>query len=123
MNEIRQAETVMSVEVVWKNVKTGELLSGPARRLESPQYAAPGLPPPQALPGSLPLLIDPNVPPPLTSPAEPPAEGAPVPKPPPVLVQSVESYTPELGQSTTSSLQGNMDKIATQIVSMMESPW
>src|SRR5436190_22229147 len=31
-NEIRQGETYMNVEIVWRDLRTGEILSGPAKR-------------------------------------------------------------------------------------------
>jgi hypothetical protein len=43
--------------------------------------------------------------------------------PPPVLVQSIASFIPELGESITTAQQKNVNRLAIQIVSMMESPW
>ncbi len=41
----------------------------------------------------------------------------------PVMVQSIASAIPELGQSLTTSEKSNVDHLAVQIVSMMEKPW
>jgi hypothetical protein len=35
----------------------------------------------------------------------------------------VTSYIPEIGQSLTTSQQVNYNKLATQIVALMEMPW
>jgi hypothetical protein len=43
--------------------------------------------------------------------------------PPPVLVQSLGHFIPELGGSFASAQQENVDNLAIQIVSMMEKPW
>ncbi len=123
-NEIRTGETFMNVEVVWRDRRTGEILSGPAKRPDALPFPTPSLPAPTVNPGTTPIVTGtpPDGIPVLTSPLD-----ATVPpelvKPKPVLVSSASTYIPELGQSTTTSLQGNVDKIAVQIVSMMEAPW
>ncbi|HXG10304.1 MAG TPA: LptE family protein [Gemmataceae bacterium] len=60
----------------------------------------------------------------------PPAPGMPAPpppppgeQPPPVLVQSIATFIPELGESITTAQKRNVDRLAVQIVSMMELPW
>jgi hypothetical protein len=42
---------------------------------------------------------------------------------PPFVLQSQTSYIPEIGQSTASGIQDNVNRLAVQIVSMMEKPW
>jgi hypothetical protein len=92
LNEVREAETILGVEVVWRDLRTGEILSRPR-----PSPGAP-LPPP-------------------------PPPGVPPPPPPPVLIQSVGTFAPELGESLTTARKRNVDRLAVQIVSMMEIPW
>lgn len=123
-NEVRQAETTMSVEVLWRDLRTGEILSGPPRKPDGPPRMTPGVPAPtlQASDGATPVPIPVPDAPPGTLLSEAEAAG-PAPNAKPVLVQSIASYIPELGQSTTTALRGNVDRIATQIVSMMEAPW
>lgn len=105
-NEIREGEMTVSVEVVWKDLRTGQVLSKPTRPPGAPLPTAP---------------LDPALtPPPYTLPDAPAATP---PKDPPVLIQSVDRFIPELGQSITTGLQGNVNRLAVQIVSMMESPW
>ncbi len=40
-----------------------------------------------------------------------------------VLVRSLAYYRPELGQSISTAQQDNVNRMADQIVSMMEVPW
>jgi hypothetical protein len=53
-------------------------------------------------------------------PLPPPGPGAP---PPVVIVQSMDSFRPELGESLATAEKRMCDKMAVQIVSMMEKPW
>jgi Lipopolysaccharide-assembly len=95
LNEVREAETVLSVEVVWRDLRpdrVGEILSRPR--------PAPNAP----------------VPPP-------PPPGAPPPPVPGTLVQSIGHFAEELGQSTTTAQKENVDRLAAHIVEMMERPW
>lgn len=41
----------------------------------------------------------------------------------PMLVRSAATYAPELGQTTATAEQEAINKLATQIVAMMEEPW
>lgn len=120
-NEIRQGETVMAVNVVWKDLRSGEVLSSRQKRPDQ-LLAAPSIAPPLATPGTG-AAIDPNTLPNLMSPKDPTEKKADDPAPNPTTIYSVDAYVPEYGQSTKSALQGNMERLATQIVSMMEAPW
>jgi hypothetical protein len=93
LNEVREAETVLGVQVVWRDRRTGEILSQP-RRPVAPPPLAPDMPPPP----------------------EPGLQ-------PPVLVQSLGHFIPELGGTVTSAEQENVKALAIKIVSMMEKPW
>lgn len=93
LNEVREAETYLAVDVVWKDLRTGEILSQPRRKdLDAPN-AAFNLPEPGA------------------------------PEPIPVRINSTGSFIPELGQSTSTARQVNFNRIAAQITRMMEKPW
>lgn len=92
LNEVREAETTLGVQVLWKDLHSGEILSKPIRKPGTP------LPPP-------------------------PPPGAPPPPPPPVLVTSIAGFIPEIGQSTTTAYQDNVNRLAVQIVCLMEKPW
>jgi hypothetical protein len=97
LNEVREAETTLAVEVVWRNLRTGDILSQPRRPGD-----APPIPPP------------------------PPPPGGPIPPPPaapPTLVQSIGDFIPELGGSISTARQQNVERLAVQIVSLMEKPW
>jgi Lipopolysaccharide-assembly len=115
LNEVREAETVLVVELVWRDLRTGEILSRPQR--------GPGAPPEniriatEAQPLA-PAGVQPNG---ATPPGLPPP-GVPLLQPF-VVVSTVGNFVPELGESVTTSLQKNIKRMGTQIVSMMECPW
>jgi len=121
LNEIREAETTLAVEIVWKDLRTGEILSRP-RPPATANTSIPPIPGPTPTPGMpVPETAEGAVRPPDYVPPGIPI-GAP-PPPPPVLVQSIASFIPELGESITTAQQKNVNRLAIQIVSMMESPW
>jgi hypothetical protein len=101
LNEVREAEMVLGVEVVWRDRRTGEVLSQPR--------------PPGALPYGAPVV------PPLDG--TPPLPPPPPPKPAPVLVQATGNFIPELGGSITTGQKDAVDRLAIEIVSLMEKPW
>ncbi len=121
LNEIREAETTLAVEITWKDLRTGEILSRPRPPgLANPSI--PGGPAPSGLPrnASADSPVDPARPPEYVPPGMPTPSPS---NPPPGLVQSIASFIPELGQSITTAQQVNVNRFAIQIVSMMESPW
>jgi hypothetical protein len=96
-NEVREAQTLLAVDIVWKDLRPGhegEILSRPR-----PGPGAPPPPPP------------PNLPP-----------GAPPPEPT-VRVTSTGDFIPEVGGSITTAQLQNVNRLAVQIVNMMEKPW
>ncbi len=115
-NEVREGQTLLTVEVVWKDRRTGEVLSGPGRRIGDFATPAMQVPSVTAQPVAIGGPTGTSTPP--TDPACPP-----VPKPIPVLVTSIGTFIPELGESLTTSEKKNVDRLAIQIVSMMEKPW
>jgi len=120
-NEIREAETTLAVEIVWKDLRTGEILSQP-RPPATANTSIPLIPAPTGTPGTpVPESSDGTIRPPDYVP--PGALVGPPVTPPPVLVQSIASFIPELGESITTAQQKNVNRLAIQIVSMMESPW
>lgn len=116
-NEIREAETTLAVEIVWKDLRTGEILSRP-RPAATANTSIPPILPPTGTPG---MPVEGEIRPPDYVPPGTPI--GPPPPPPPVLVQSIASFIPELGESITTAQQKNVNRLAIQIVSMMESPW
>jgi hypothetical protein len=93
LNEVREGLTTLRVDVVWKDLRSGEFLSQPAR--------PPGAPPPVG----------------------PDGEPLPCPPPTPMSVFSEARFIPELGESPTTAYKRNVDRLAQQIVHMMEAPW
>jgi hypothetical protein len=125
LNEIREGQTTLTVEITWRDLRTGEILSRP-RPAGAVMTAVPGQPAPEVLiPGA---VATPTVPAPgAVAGATLPVPGGIGPGGPaacgPVLVQSVGTFVPEIGQSETTSLQQNVNRMAVQIVSLMEKPW
>jgi Lipopolysaccharide-assembly len=108
LNEIREGEMVLTVAVVWKDLHTGEILSQPrAPGVSGPAFA----PLPDLAPGAGGVPTLPN------------AGGPPCPPTQPAIVASTATYAPEIGQSNASAQQINVNRLATQIVSLMEKPW
>jgi hypothetical protein len=97
LNEVREAEFTLTAQVVWRDLRNKELLSQP-----SPLG---GQPPPVPFDPACPL-------PPPTPPAA-----------VPVTVTSTGRMIPELGESTATGLQMAEQRLAVQIVQMMEKPW
>jgi hypothetical protein len=96
LGEIRQGETTMTVEVIWRDLrpgKGGDILSQPpAVKRTDPM-------------------------------PEPPPPGSPPPVAKPVIIQTIATFIPEVGQSLTSGEQEEINRLARQIVDMMEKPW
>ncbi len=146
LGENREAQTDLTVELSWVDLRSGEVLSKPGRRMGEtrvepivPPFVSSDQPggtfqPPIISPPSAPsgpvavapsggtvgapqLLADGTLAPP------PPGLAYDPNKPPVIRLHTVSTYIPELGQSTTSGYQVAIDRMATQIVSMMEKPW
>ena len=110
LNEIREAETVLTVGVIWKDLRSGEVLS---KNRRGPNVVpTPGIPA-LDIPDAGTLLAPPPPPPP----------GAPNPDCAPVLVTGLGDFVPEIGQSNSTAYQQSINRLAVQIVSLMEKPW
>ena len=103
-NLAREVEVVLTVDVLWRDLRTGKNLS--STRRGSAIAGQPGLPPPEAIP------FDPNVPlPPGVTPDDTWL---------PVRLVATGRVIPELGESITTGEQKAINQLAIQIVSMME---
>jgi hypothetical protein len=100
LNEVRQGEVVAGVELVWRDLRTGKVLSNPRKPL--------GVTPAGEI-----EPFDPDNPP-LREGAE---------KPVPVLVLFSGQYLPEIGESNVTAQQKLCNNAAKQIVHMMEKDW
>jgi hypothetical protein len=132
-NTIREGETTLTVELVWRDLRTGEVLTRPARRPGQPldpEERQPLLAPDSILPpGALPHAI-PSAP---GAPSSGVVAGGGVEeeildprtrkRAIPVVVRSTAHFRPELGESITTALQKNYDRMAVQIVSVLEEGW
>jgi hypothetical protein len=117
INQVREVETNVAVELIWRDLRTGEILSKPPRR--------PGQPlPPEALStGPLMNALNPNIPAVPTAPPNGPVASGDAANAAKITIRSVAGFIPELGQSQATAYQQNVDRLAVEIVSMMEKPW
>jgi Lipopolysaccharide-assembly len=99
INEVREFELQIGIEVVWRDLRDGSILTNRRRREGTPDAVVPP--------------FDPNLPP--------PPEG--VERPIPVYIQAVGRGLPEVGESNTTAEQMAVNRLANQIVNMMERPW
>jgi hypothetical protein len=107
-NQIREGELIVRVDVVWRDLRDGTILSNPRPR------PAPGQPGPR-LPDDQPVPFDPNLPP--------PPDLRELDNPQPVSIVASGRFLPELGETNASASKRVHDQIAVQIVSMMERKW
>jgi Lipopolysaccharide-assembly len=106
-NTVRDGDLIVAVDIVWRDLRDGKILSSPRKG------RVPGAGP---LPGDFPLLpFDPTVP-------VPPQPGE-APQPTPARIIAMGRYLPELGESNASAQQRVCKEAAVQIVSMMEKKW
>ncbi|QEL19053.1 LPS assembly lipoprotein LptE [Limnoglobus roseus] len=96
---IREAEITTTVDIVWRDLRTGRILSN--RRQRPPVDA--------------PTPFDPSV----TLPEPTPEREKAI----PAQVVAVGRILPELGESNATANQAIANQLAKQIVNMMESPW
>jgi hypothetical protein len=111
-NTVREGELMVGVDVVWRDLRDGTILSAP--RLGG-RPAVPGLPGQPGLAEPPPVPFDPSVPVPPPVPVDP--------KVIPYRITAFGRYLPEVGESNASAMQRVQNQIAVQIVSMMEKPW
>jgi hypothetical protein len=108
-NQVREGELIVSVDVVWRDLRDGVILSAP-RKGQIPTGTT--LPAPGEAP---PVPFDPNLP------APPPIAVAPALVP--TRIVGVGRYVPELGETSASAMKRVQNDIARKIVEMMERPW
>ncbi len=145
LNEIREQETDLTVELSWRNLRTGEALSDPTRRTQ--RHVRPGVARPagrgadrgrprhrtagHGLAADAARRCRPSRRPRRRRPGP---DGKPIygpdgklPANPAGRARSsslpLGDFIPELGQSLTTAQKQNVDRMAVQIVSMMEKPW
>jgi len=108
-NQVREAEVTVWVDVVWRDLRDGTILSNPRQRpvpgraVPNPQIDAPPIP------------FDPNVPV--------PPDDRQLERPLPVRIIATGRMLPELGETNASAATRVHQQIAVQIVSMMETRW
>jgi hypothetical protein len=107
-NQIREQEVVVWVDVVWRDLRDGTILSNPRPR------PAPGGRGPR-LPDDQPVPFDPSLPP--------PPDLRELDAPLPTRIVATGRVIPELGETNASATTRIQQQIAVQIVSMMERKW
>ncbi len=107
-NLTREAEITVFVDVVWRDLRDGKVLSNPRPRPE-PGRTQPGLP------REVPPPFDPS------RPIAPEVRDPDVPQPVRLVVTG--RILPELGETNASASKAIHDKLAVQIVSLMERKW
>ncbi|MCS7269939.1 MAG: LPS assembly lipoprotein LptE [Gemmataceae bacterium] len=107
-NMVRDGDLIVTVDVLWRDLRTGAVLSAPRK-----SGATPPVLPGDVLP--VPGPFDPTLPPPAPPPDAPQAI--------PTRLVAAGRYLPELGETSSSAAKRVQDQLAVQIVSMMERPW
>jgi hypothetical protein len=105
-NMVREGELYVMVDVVWRDLRDGTILSSPKNVKLQPGAIDPNNPP---------VPFDPTIP--LPPPACEPG------KPTPTRISAYGRYIAELGESNASAMQRVQNRLAVQIVSMMEKKW
>lgn len=101
-NLTREIEVTIQAEVVWRDLRTGDVLTNP----KSAKQRNPPAPP---------AAFDPS--------REPPPPDAPNDKVTPVPIIATGRALPELGESNATANKMAVDRLARQIVNMMERDW
>lgn len=149
LGEVREGEFDMTIELVWRDLHTGEILTRPGKRPVDPSPFG-ETPPPIAsmnVPGQRTPVTSAPLPPTEPTTAQPPSPvgsdvtqlSPPAPvidplshgtvitpgKPPigPLKITVAGNFVPEVGQSTSTGYQTAIHNLAVQIVSAMECPW
>jgi hypothetical protein len=99
-NEIREGEVLLGVELVWRDLRTNEVLSNPPK----PLGVSPATELPPFDPENLPLP-------------------GPIDRPIPVTITYSGRYLPEVGGSNASGQTAACNHLARQIAAMMEKNW
>ncbi len=105
-NTVREGELVVGVDIVWRDLRDGTILSA-ARRGRQPMNLPNAIQPLEPFdPSVLPVVIE--------------AEAT---KVVPMRITAFGRYLPELGETNASAMDRVQQRLAVQIVSMMEKPW
>ncbi len=143
LGEVRDAETTLTVQITWRDLRPGVIGNGLTNPLYLPNVPVPTPSPAGMMPNQVPdeepklgtpvapyitqpvpvkpdatptlPIVMPNSPPPVIIPAGQPDNR--------VLVQSLAEFRPELGESLASANDRLVKRMARQIVQMMEKPY
>jgi hypothetical protein len=136
-----EVETVLSCEVLWTDLRTGEVLSKQPRRFgearvpdpRQPVLAVPDINPRTGRPSNTPPISTPTLPNDASADNDsfnPRADIEPDPeeelkkkRPIPLTLRSIAQFRPSLGESITTALNANYARLADEIVNAMEIGW
>ena len=96
----REFDLILTTEIVWRDQRTGKVLS--SSRQADPEQENP-------------VPFDPSIPRPEPPPGEVLAR--------PTTITSIGKVLPEVGQTNATGQQAAVEQMARQIVNMMEQPW
>ncbi len=96
-NEVREIEQVLAIEIVWRDLRSGKVLSNPRTRSTE--------------------VIDMGFDKSITKPETGPEKAQ------PVVITSTGRALPEAGESNTTAQQMAINRMAVKVAQMMESPW
>jgi hypothetical protein len=99
-NEVREGSVILGVEIVWRDLRTGIVLTNPPRQLGTPPAT------------DLPPFDQDNLPRPDS-----------LEKAIPVMVQLDARFLPEVGESNATAVASVCLRLAQQITNMMEKDW
>jgi hypothetical protein len=111
-NTTREGEVVVSVDVVWRDLRDGKILSAPKKPRN-----------PNAAPSTNRPGFQESPPTPFDSDVSQPPDKSVTPQPEPIRIIAPGRYVMELGETIATALQRCQIELATQIVSMMEKRW
>ena len=103
-NLAREAEIAVTVDIIWRDLRTGDLITNPPPRMADKPMPTPSV-------GG----FDPSLQPPLP----PPPNDQPI----PVRIVEVGRVMVELGESSATAQKSISEKLARKIVNMMERNW
>jgi hypothetical protein len=108
-NQLREGEVVVWVDVVWRDLRDGTILSNPRPR------PIPGRTVPNPLIDAPPPPFDPNLPP--------PPDLRELDQPTPQRIVATGRFIPELGETNSSAALRVQNQVAVKIVELMEKKW
>jgi hypothetical protein len=122
-NTVREGELAVTVDVVWRDLRDGRILSAPRKKRNPAVAPTPTIPTAPGVANNTTIGVPTLISPPFDSQVAQPPEQSSTPKPEATRIVATGRYVPELGESNATAEQKIELSIAAQIVSMMEKRW